>query len=47
VKVWFARGAVLVAVAFKVVEALQLSSARGMNVLAVMHQPRYVACCVD
>jgi ABC-type multidrug transport system ATPase subunit len=30
------------AVAAKVVEALQHSSARGMNVLAVMHQPRCV-----
>jgi ABC-type multidrug transport system ATPase subunit len=32
------------AVASKVVEALQHSSAQGMNVLAVMHQPRWVAC---
>jgi ABC-type multidrug transport system ATPase subunit len=31
------------AVASKVVVALQHSSARGMNVLAVMHQPRWAA----
>lgn len=34
------------AVAYDVVAALKNSSQRGMNILAVMHQPRWVQACL-